>query len=337
MGQDNRRPYSSIINWQWNCRSYRKKRDVLQQHLTAVGNDAVPDVIALQETYGISKLAGYRAFSPLDTVPASRPHHLVTTLVRRNIPVIQHAIGVEGADHVLVELVFTTGQRKSSVFILNTYSSPQQAHRFSKLFRRAADLAGHHSPLLFLGDFNAPHTAWGYGRNTAKGTRLWLDAQQERLTLLIDPMQPTRRGTSTTQDTTPDLTFIRNHHRSVTWTNTRVDLGSDHYILSIHLETPLCRPRAGVTQQLVDWPEFRKARLQGTELAQPIENISEWVVQLRQDVQHHTRPIPQEAQIQQADSRLLRLWEAKSSSSDGTVPDRVAGRSAVELYNFNAR
>ncbi|KAM7295667.1 hypothetical protein ISCGN_025164 [Ixodes scapularis] len=70
--------------------------------------------------------------------------------------------------HMFVELIPRSGQR---LFVLNVYSKPSMQHRFGELFRKARAVAGD-GPLLIAGDFNAPHAAWGYGRETLKGKRL---------------------------------------------------------------------------------------------------------------------------------------------------------------------
>lgn len=54
--------------WQWNCRSYKNKKSVLQQYLK---DKDKPDVIILQETHGVAKLAGYRSFGYAE----GRPGH----------------------------------------------------------------------------------------------------------------------------------------------------------------------------------------------------------------------------------------------------------------------
>lgn len=74
--------------------------------------------------------------------------------------------------------------------------------------------------------------AWGYKFESPKGRNLWLDAQQEGLTLVTDPSTPTRRGNSVCVDTTPDLTFTKNIS-DTQWINTQQDLGSDHSIIEI--------------------------------------------------------------------------------------------------------
>lgn len=66
------------------------------------------------------------------------------------------------------------------------------------------------------GDFNAPHQAWGYSRDTAKGRDLMREATEQGYTLITDHKQPTRTApTSTQRDSTPDLTFVKNVYRGI--------------------------------------------------------------------------------------------------------------------------
>ncbi|XP_049270134.1 uncharacterized protein LOC119385971 [Rhipicephalus sanguineus] len=98
---------------------------------------------------------------------------------------------------------------------LPTSAPPQHQHRFLSLFKKALNLAGR-NPLVIGGDFNAPHTGWGYKHSSIKGRNLWQDSHDLDLTLITDPSFPTRLGTSTARDTTPDLTFTKKHGPSLT-------------------------------------------------------------------------------------------------------------------------
>lgn len=114
------------------------------------------------------------------------------------------------------------------------YSSPRDIKQsFKSLLTKAANLAKD-APLLIGGDFNAPHYAWKYVYSAIKGERLWQQALDLNLSLITDPSYPTRCGTSTCRDSTPDLTFVRGVQES-SWSNSNTDFGSDHYILMITL------------------------------------------------------------------------------------------------------
>lgn len=139
--------------------------------------------------------------------------------------------------------IVPTKKHQQSLFIFNVYSSPKhKTHKFQTLIRKTLRLAGKNA-VLIGGDFNAPHGAWGYKHETPKGRNLWLDAQQEGLTPVTDPLTPTRIGKSVSADTTPDLTFTKNIPESQ-WINTQHDAGSDHYILETQITAgPLKKTR----------------------------------------------------------------------------------------------
>lgn len=151
---------NNYLLWQWNCRGYRRKRPILQQLLASL--KVHPEVIALQETGGASKLIGYQAFNATGDKPN------VTTFVRRNITAIEHDTGIRHIEHVLVELIPATKTQRS-LFILNIYSTPSQKKvKFDSLFRKVMRIGNKHA-LVILGDFNAHHPAWGYPRPCTKG------------------------------------------------------------------------------------------------------------------------------------------------------------------------
>ncbi|KAK8783231.1 hypothetical protein V5799_015427 [Amblyomma americanum] len=126
-------------------------------------------------------------------------------------------------------------------------------------------------------DFNAADTAWGYGYSTTKGRQLGQDAQELDFTLLTDPAHPTRIGTSTTRDTTPDLTFIQNAGTTATtWKNTSADLRSDHMIVKIHVQTPDKVHGSKRNFKWTDWKEFRNKRDQQESSGDTITDIEAW-------------------------------------------------------------
>ncbi|KAM7294229.1 hypothetical protein ISCGN_023746 [Ixodes scapularis] len=196
------------VIWQWNCRGFRRKRGNLQQYVSTKEEESKPDVIAVQETWGMAKLSGYRAYGK-DAKEKTR----VTTLVRRNLPVIQHDTGISTVEHVLIEIISNTKRDGRSVFVLNVSSSPAKRHRFAALFRATLEIAKQQA-LVVVGDFNAPHPDWRYLTETVKGRNLWHVAHDGGLTLITDPDQPTRKGDARHRDTTPDLAFVRNQWKT---------------------------------------------------------------------------------------------------------------------------
>ncbi|KAH6946484.1 hypothetical protein HPB50_013721 [Hyalomma asiaticum] len=79
------------------------------------------------------------------------------------------------------------------------------------------------------------------------------------LILITDPTNPTRTGSSTTRDTTPDLTFVTSSNpNNQTWRNTSVDLGSDHMIIEVKIPTRDNQQANRRTFTWTDWEAFRK-------------------------------------------------------------------------------
>ncbi|KAL1466836.1 hypothetical protein MTO96_042480 [Rhipicephalus appendiculatus] len=130
------------------------------------------------------------------------------TLVKRGTAFIDHALDISeesDIDHTLIEVVPCSGTRKTGLFVLNVYSTPSKrglTHSFSALFREAMAKAAS-SPLLICGDFNAPHTQWGYGADSPKGKRLAGLMDELGLVVLNEPASHTRIGQGACRDTSP--------------------------------------------------------------------------------------------------------------------------------------
>ncbi|XP_070379199.1 uncharacterized protein [Dermacentor albipictus] len=114
----------------------------------------------------------------------------------------------------MIEIIPSPTNRQSIVFILNVCSSPKAPRqRFKALITKATQLA-RDSPLIIAGDFNAPYRTWSYPYNTKKGEDLWREALNLNLMLVTNPAFPSRCGTSSSRDTTPDLSFVRSIPKS---------------------------------------------------------------------------------------------------------------------------
>ncbi|XP_042150729.1 hydroxyacid oxidase 1-like [Ixodes scapularis] len=97
-----------------------------------------------------------------------------------------------------------TGDQR--VHVVNIYGNPKD-HKtdIRRVVSTAVEEAGR-DPVVIAGE--APHPAWGYRFVTPR--RLAELINRERLTLLTDSDQPPRTGSSTTRDTCPDLTIVKN-------------------------------------------------------------------------------------------------------------------------------
>ncbi|KAL1433379.1 hypothetical protein MTO96_012585 [Rhipicephalus appendiculatus] len=194
--------------------------------------DTTPSVLALQEPLCPVKLRDYTAFHP-----SSEAHPYVATLVHRNLTAVLHQLDVSDCAHLLLEIL-PRRRTEASLFVLNVYSPPKAPSApLLLVLRKALSCAGHNA-VVILGDFNAPHTSWGYPQNTRKGHSLWNFIHNERLSILNDFTRPTRIGSSVQRDTNPDLALARNVADS-SWCNTGISLGSDHYVLCTTFPLPL--------------------------------------------------------------------------------------------------
>lgn len=193
---------SPFTVWQWNCRGFKAKRRALEHTLQAQPH--TPHIIALQETYMDTKLTSYAAYNQ-QTTPDQRPNTAI--LVHRNLAANHIDLSYPEVPHTFVQ-VLPNSRSQAPLHILNVYSPPSdKSTRVATLVRKACATA-QTGMLLILGDFNAPHTEWGYPRKACgrKGAKVWETAQTLGLTLLLDPDRPTRIGNSVTQDSCPDLT-----------------------------------------------------------------------------------------------------------------------------------
>ncbi|KAG0430469.1 hypothetical protein HPB47_022671 [Ixodes persulcatus] len=219
-----------------------------------------------------------------------------------------HQLSDESIDHVLIEII-SEKRHWASFFILNVYSPPRNRYEdFSKLFARALKLA--QKQLLIVGDFNAPHPAWGYTSSLAKGTRLYHSICQQRLSILTDPEQPTRTGNSVTRDKCPDLALTRCGRWSE-WSNLEVNLGSDHAIAQVDIAVSPGQKFLR-KQALTDWDRFRAARTATySEREHDDASLASWTERLVCDKNTYAETINLTTETPEVDRHLLQLWEAR--------------------------
>nr|XP_054931769.1 uncharacterized protein LOC129387075 [Dermacentor andersoni] len=137
-------------------------------------------------------------------------------------------------------------------------------------------------------------------------------------------------GTSSCRDSTPDLTFVKNLSKAQ-WTNTAVDLGSDHYILATHFPTAPKRPKEFF---FTDWDKFRKIR---NERQPPTTRLSleQWMDQIREDIKSNTHKICTDLPVEKMDSRLAHLLEAKQSLLNRWKGQRLNRRLRKKIAELN--
>lgn len=295
-------PLETFCIWQWNCRGFTKKKAPLQQYLRSC--EKPPHVILLQETMSPSvSLTGFRP------APSQSGGRGVCTFVRNKLTHITHDLNMttSNIEYVMTEIIPGRIFRRS-IYILNIYSSPNdRRQRFKALLRKAVNLAGS-NPLIVAGDFNAPFHTWGYRYDTNKGKELWQNATDLDLTLITDAKFPTRIGTSSCRDSTPDLTFVKNIAEAK-WHNLAEDLGSDHYINATQFSIAGRKLR---DLFYTDWDKFRKLR-DDRPPSDSRPTLEQWMTQVREDARRATSKICTDLPVETMDSRLAHLLEAKQS------------------------
>ncbi|KAH9378235.1 hypothetical protein HPB48_009937 [Haemaphysalis longicornis] len=160
----------SYCTWKWNCRGYRSKRGLLQQHINHIrqNHQSAPDIIALQETEVPAKLSGYTGYHYVPTDAGGPSPRGVTTLVHRNIPAKQISLECQGPEYVFLEILPATA-KKSKSCTSSMYTAPQDYTAMSGPFPQMAHQGW--DSLVIVGGFNAPHPAWGYPRPTKRVSR----------------------------------------------------------------------------------------------------------------------------------------------------------------------
>ncbi|KAG0428880.1 hypothetical protein HPB47_024152 [Ixodes persulcatus] len=104
-------------------------------------------------------------------------------------------------------------------------------------------------------------------------------------------------GRCKAQDTMPDLAFVR-YVKGAEWINTWEDLGRDHFVAAAYGHSRPGETEGGFLEKFEE---------------DDIDNIEEWTEELRACVEHVTKTVPDEENVLTADSKLLRMWEAKAS------------------------
>lgn len=297
--QSNNRTNATVV-LQWNCRGIKDKQGVLQQYVSSL--DPQPEIIALQETNSNPCLPGYITYAD----PTKKS---TAILVKGCVAAAQHLTQQKDCAHTFVEILSQSTKKKSNLFVINMYCRPSNKQPgIREVIREALSIANN-SPLLIVGDFNAPHQLWGYTHNSKKGKAIVESIEQEHLTLLNDPETPTRTGTSVSRDTSPDLTLLAGT-LDITWTNTQNNLGSDHDVIHLLIKDKNYKAQIG-SAHITNWDRFRQDRL--TRDLDSNISYEELMQGALRDAQAHTQTVVTSYRIPYADPKLLHLWEARHS------------------------
>lgn len=170
---------------QWNCRGFkdRTKRAHLRAYIDNLEHPAA--VLALQETGAAVKLSGFNAFQ---RDPST------CLLVNKGYTAQEVDLDLNLEYSYVMVSVLPLRRTDSPVHILNIYCPPKLKNvTFSNIFSAALRIAGR-DPLMIVGDFNAPCPMWGYRKEEPRGRKLAGLISTLGITLLTDPVHPTRVG-----------------------------------------------------------------------------------------------------------------------------------------------
>lgn len=288
--------------WQWNCRTIKLKRHNLSQ----LTEKEKPDILALQET-GTDSLT-LRGYETHIADGRTRTAILTSKYLTTQQHSVQHRI-----ENTVVEILPPKKNQKS-LFILNIYSPPSdKLGDLDNLIRSVLKVTKCHK-LIMVGDFNAPHVAWGYTRTLKKGAEVHNVAQQYRLTLWNDTQHPTRIGNSVSKDTSPDLAFSRGIPH-VEWERLDETLGSDHHIVQLslnhhHNRTPTRVGKARIT----DWKAFREEE---DDVENSLDDLEKWTKSLVERANKYTKEIQLTIDDPAVDPHLLHTGRPAAASAGG--------------------
>ncbi|KAG0440116.1 hypothetical protein HPB47_016401 [Ixodes persulcatus] len=140
-------------------------------------------------------------------------------------------------------------------------------------------------------------------RRNESGKKLLETIEEEGLSIENEVWNPTRTGGGRTSDTSPDLTICKNV--KVKWLNTCENLGSDHYIIEIEMETDLRERSIGKTRH-TNWEDFRKdAELDG--VTDPVV----WAKKIKEVMKKNTSEVTLTPKYPAADNKLMAMWDER--------------------------
>lgn len=258
-----------------------------------------PDIICLQEigTRPVKVRGYYTIFNP--------DYPRVATLVARDVATSTHYAQNCAMQHQIIK-IHANKRGRATTIIVNIYSPPKEkGGDFENILAETISSLERKDRLVFLGDFNAPHTTWGYKRDTTKGALLLQVTERYGLQLETLPMAPTRIGNSVSRDTFPDLTFTLNSD-SVIWQNLDETLGSDHYIISLSMDSAKIRRTIGKVT-ITDWSVYRNIPFPDNGL----DNAEEWVAHIREAHARTSKQITLTTENPVIDTHLLHLWDCR--------------------------
>ncbi|KAH9367642.1 hypothetical protein HPB48_013646 [Haemaphysalis longicornis] len=266
------------------------------------------------------------------SVNTGTKNHARKTLPR-SVTAIQHPLPLARAPGILLELLPAKGSKNSlPMFHLNVYCRPKcSPQALNDTLEVARKKAGRHQ-LIVSGDFNAAHPLWGYAYANPRGNYLHKYIDDKAWVILNELNIPTRTGTSTCRDTTPDLS-LSNKQVACVWRNKQEALGSDHSIIENVISGPELVRTVG-RASLTDWVDFRKMRSSRhtEDIPDPMEEdqYSAWITQLIQDQATCTTKLHTKSDFKviyrPRDGLRLASWSDRQITAGVQLASKIPGR-----------
>lgn len=319
---------------QWNCRGIAGKVGELRQRLR-YGKLRVWALL-LQETNALPPISGYVAYSSPsmldrrsatpDVPPGKAAVYVRSTLYQTRVDLSRWCTLWQEVVAVLVRL------QRTDVIIVSYYARPYSGRATRLCLGWLAHLRQKHPgcPIMVAGDFNAPHTTWGYAISSARGTCVLDTFEDAQFTLLNNVSVPTRRRDHPRAPPhSPDLSWWLGR-TTVSWSCEPDCWGSDHH--PIHLGLP-----SGGTGRLrrmcrvVDWDRYRAVSESTVSsfMQDPSHCLSAALVQAtRTSWVDESRTTP--------DLQLLRLWASRRQAELASERDPSSNSLRLEAQRLTA-
>lgn len=213
---------------------------------------------------------------------------------------------------------------------MSAYCRPSQGHyEFDRVVMDAKKLAGNRL-LPISGDFNAPHTLWGYKFQSKRGKALVKTMEDLDVSLLNEPGVTTRRGNSVSRDTTPDLSWLSGM-LDISWKCEDEDLSSDHTIITLTIRGPDFRAKLGAAR-ITDWDKMRAYTQDGEDADEgdPHDTFSykTWAKKQKKILDKFTQEIATTTKLPFDHSRLAHMWAAGPAIAHETLEEAKAQQEA---------
>lgn len=319
---------------QWNCRGIAGKVGELRQRLR-YGKLHVWALL-LQETNALPQISGFVAYSSPSIMDRrsstpSVPPGKVAAYVRAAFP--QSRIDLSRWCTLWQEVVAVLVRLpRLDVIVVSYYARPYggSAARVNLgwIYHLRHRYPGR--PILVAGDFNAPHTTWGYAASSARGTCVYDNFVDANFTLLNDVSVPTRRRERRhTPPQSPDLSWWLGS-MTVSWACEPDCWGSDHHPIHLGLY-PNTTGRLRRLCRVVDWDRYRS-------VSEAITNrtCADPSVHLRTALTAATRTSWVDESRPTPDLQLLRLWAARRQAEVASERDPASTAARIELQRRTA-